>query len=389
MFARCMAVAATLLACQGASAQTAPYIPTFSCQSSNTILNTGYDYATGQLIPNGGEDTQWWVSTTPSDPTGALGPSPDASWKPTSVPTTAALPATWVSGASLGGQTNWISPLPNATTRPRPYPFNPPLTNYYRMQFNLPAHIIPSALNLSMDYYSDDGMLGVSINGVFQPLPTSGFASGAGGTAPLNGPWQTGLNTLIFSVGDTGWGSGLLAHIKPDGLLCETSLTIQNTIDKPTFAPGETAHYAITVRNPGSSDASLVTLTNAVPPALSDIAWSCTAANGAACPASMGNAPFNFDLPPGAELVFGLSGKVAASGSLLNTSTIESGPGAVCDASTGCSATADAQIITPSVITPPQAVPGLSPWALAALSLLTVMLVWITANKRQRSRPQR
>ena len=94
MFARCMAVAASLWVCQGASAQTAPYIPTFSCQSSNTILNTGYDYATGQLIPNGGEDTQWWVSTTQSDPTGALGPSPDASWKPTSVPTTAALPAT-------------------------------------------------------------------------------------------------------------------------------------------------------------------------------------------------------------------------------------------------------------------------------------------------------
>ncbi|ULR87792.1 hypothetical protein [Comamonas sp. B21-038] len=192
MFARWMATAATLLACQWVSAQPVPYIPTFSCQSSNAILNTGYDFEAGALVPNGGEDLQWWVSSSQSDPTGALGPSPTAVWKPTTVPNTAAIPADWVSGSALGGQTNWISPLANATTRPRPYPFNPLVTNYYRMQFNLPAGIPPSALKLSMDYYADDGMLGVSINGVFQPLPIGSYA-----LAPAGRPRSTASGSPV------------------------------------------------------------------------------------------------------------------------------------------------------------------------------------------------
>lgn len=395
MFAKWMATAATLLACQWVSAQPVPYIPTFSCQSSNALLNTGYDFEAGALVPNGGEDLQWWVSSSQSDPTGALGPSPTAVWKPTTVPNTAAIPADWVSGSALGGQTNWISPLANATTRPRPYPFNPLVTNYYRMQFNLPAGIPPSALKLSMDYYADDGMLGVSINGVFQPLPIGSYAPGTGGTAPLNGQWVTGLNTLIFSVVDGGWGSGLLAHLKSDSLLCETSLTIQKTIDKPSYTPGQTANYTITVRNPGASDASLVTLSNEMPTALSEAAWSCSAANGAVCPGDLGNAPFSFDLPPGGELVFGLSGTVAASGSLASVATIEPGPGAICDASTGCTATAEAEITTevipldPEPQPTPEKVPTLGNWAMAILSALTIALVWTQARRHQRGRPQR
>lgn len=392
MFAKWMATAVTLLAYQWASAQpVAPSIPTFSCQANNAILNTGYDFDAGALIPNGSEDTQWWVSSTQSDPTGALGPRPGASWRPTWVPTTAALPAAWVSGASLGGQTNWISPLPNATTRPRPYPFNPPITNYYRMQFILPSSIPPSALKLSMDYYADDAMLGVSINGVFQPLPPANFAPGQGGVATLDGPWTPGLNSLTFAVADAGWGSGLLAHIRTDDLLCQTSLTIETSIDKPLFVPGETAHYAITVKNPGPADASLVTLSSTLPEALSNTAWSCTAANGAVCPTDLDNAPFSFPLPLGSELVFHLSGQVAASGSLLSMSSIEPGPGAVCDASTGCDAMADALIsVDPEIDPPPtpQKVPTLGHWSLGMLSLLTLMFLGIAARKRQRGSAQ-
>lgn len=390
MFAKWMVTAVTLWVCQWASAQPTPYIPTFSCQSNNAILNTGYDLEAGALIPNGSEDTQWWVSSTQSDPTGALGPGLGASWRPTSVPTTASLPSSWVSAASLGGQTNWISPLPNATTRPRPYPFNPPITNYYRMQFNLPSSIPPSALKLSMEYYADDGMLGVSINGAFQPLPGGNFGPGQGGVATVNGPWTTGLNTLTFAVADAGWGSGLLAHIRSDDLMCQTSLTIETSIDKPVFAPGETAHYAIAVKNPGPADASLVTLNSTLPEALSNTAWSCTAANGAVCPANLDNAPFSFPLPLGSELVFHLSGQVAA-GSLLSLSSIDPGPGAVCDASTGCNAMADALIsVDPEIDPPPtpQKVPTLGHWALGMLSLLTLMFLGIAARKHRRGSSQ-
>ncbi|TDS83989.1 DUF11 domain-containing protein [Comamonas sp. JUb58] len=387
MFTRWIAAAAFLSACQWASAQPSPYIPTFSCQSSNAILNTGFDYEAGQPLPNGSPDTQWWVSSSQSDPTGALGPAADASWKPSSVPFSASLPAAWVSGASLGGQTNWISPLPNATTAPGPYPFRPRVTNYYRMQFNLPANVSPSALKLSMDYYSDDSMLGVTINGVFQALPPAGFAPGNQGTAELDGPWHGGLNTLTFSVSDVGWGSGMLAYIQPGDVLCETSLTIEQTIDQPTYAPAQTAHYTVTIRNPGPSDASLVTLSHDMPAALSNGTWSCTATNGAVCPADLANAPFSFGLPSGGALVFALSGTVAASGSLLSQASIDAGPGAICDASTGCTASADANVVVSPELDPkPVPVPGLGPWALVLLSLLSVALASIATTQYQRRR---
>lgn len=392
MFTRWITAAAFLSACQWASAQPTPYIPTLSCQSNNSILNTGYDYEAGQPLPNGSPDTQWWVSSSQSDPTGALGPAADASWKPSSVPHTTSLPAAWVSSTSLGGQTNWISPLPNATTRPGPYPFRPGFTNYYRTQFNLPVNVSPSALNLRMDYYSDDSMLGVTINGVFQPLPPAGFSPGEQSTAQLDGPWHAGLNTLTFSVSDVGWGSGMLAYIQPGDVLCETSLTIQQSIDQPTYAPGQTAHYTVTIRNSGPSDASSVTLSNEMPAALINGTWSCTASNGAVCPADLANTPFSFGLPSLGELVFGLSGTVAVSGSLLSISSIEPGPSAVCDASTGCSAMADAQITEETETGPPkptpQKVPTLGPWALGILSLLTLMPLGIAARKRQRGSAQ-
>ena len=383
MNARWMAVATSFFVCQWVNAQPVPVIPTMSCQSGISILNTGYDHELSELIPDGRQDAQWWVSSTQADPTGSLGPSPSASWTPTSVPHTASVPPIWVSSSQLGGQVNWVSPLPNATSRPRPYPFRPAVTNYYRMQFNLAADIPPNALKLSVDYYNDDAMLGVFVNGVFQPLEPGGFFATSTQTAQLNGPWNSGLNTLIFSVIDAGWGSGLLAHIQPDSLLCETSLTIENTINKPSFVPAETANYTITASNPGPSDASLVTLSNEPPSALSNVSWSCTPANGAVCPSTLEDAPFSFDLPPNGQLVFSLSGQVAASGSLLSRSSIEPGPGAVCHPSTGCEALADAEIrAIPSPI--PERVPGLGVWAVIALSLLTMGLALVLAHRHPR-----
>lgn len=216
-------------------------------------------------------------------------------------------------------------------------------------------------------------------------MAPGGVVAGSAQTAQLSGPWNTGLNTLIFSVGDSGWNSGLLAHVQSNSLLCETSLTIQKTIDRPSFSPGETANYTITVSNPGPSSASLVTLSNETPSALDNASWACTQANGAVCPASLENAPFRFDLPPGGQLVFSLSGQVLSSGSLLSSARIEPGAGAICDASTGCDAMADAEItaIPPPALSP-ERMPGLGVWALVALSLLTVMLAFILANRHQR-----
>lgn len=216
-------------------------------------------------------------------------------------------------------------------------------------------------------------------------MAPGGVVAGSAQTAQLSGPWNTGLNTLIFSVSDSGWNSGLLAHVQSNSLLCETSLTIQKTIDRPSFSPGETANYTITVSNPGPSSAGLVTLSNETPSALDNASWACTQANGAVCPASLENAPFRFDLPPGGQLVFSLSGQVLSSGSLLSSASIEPGAGAICDASTGCDAMADAEItaIPPPALSP-ERVPGLGVWALVALSLLTVMLAFILANRHQR-----
>lgn len=357
---------ALLLSLSGMSAaQTAPLIPTISCKSNPLSFNTGYDQDTGQLLANGSQDLQWWVSSTQSDPSGSIGPGSTATWKPTSVPYAANISPAWVSATALGNETNWVSPDPTGVTYTRPpysYPYTPAVTNYYRMQFNLSPEVPPSALKLNMDYYNDDGMLGVFINNSFQTLPAAGFGAGTAATAQLNGPWVTGLNTVIFSMTDFGWASGLLAHIRSAASPCsESPLEITKSVSKPIFVPGEVATYTITVSNLGTLDVTGATLADPSPSGLLNGSWTCSTSGGATCPAALGSAPIGFDLVAGGQLIFTLSGTVAESGSLTNTATIAPGMGGVCAASTGCSATATASI---------NPVPNLAPtWTIAPTSL--------------------
>lgn len=347
---------AGMLLCHLAWAQPAPVVPTLSCKSSALTLNTGYDQGTGQLIANGSQDLQWWVSSTQSDPNGNIGPGISATWKPTSVPYAASLPAAWVTASALGNQTNWIAPDPTAVTYVRPpavYPYNPPVVNYYRMQFQLSPEVDPGTLTFGMNYYNDDAMLGVFVNNSFQPLPPSGFAPGSVATAQLSGPWVTGLNTVIFSVKDFGWQSGLLAHIDSSTPLCSGSpIGITKTIDKPSYLQGETVTYTVTVSNMGAMDVTGATLTDPSPSGLANGGWSCTASGGASCPVVPMGSPIGFDLVAGGQLTFSLTGTAMSSGSLRNTATLSPGAGGVCAANTGCSATVDATIAPAPNLTP-------------------------------------
>lgn len=348
---------AGMLLCHLAWAQQAPLVPTLSCKSSALTLNTGYDQGTGQLIANGSQDLKWWVSSTQADPNGSIGPGIAATWKPTSVPYAANLSPSWVAASALGNQTNWVSPDPTGVTYVRPpavYPYAPAVTNYYRMQFNLAPEVDPSSLTLGMNYYNDDAMLGVFVNNSsFQSLPQSGFTPGSAATAQLSGSWVTGLNTVIFSVQDYGWASGLLAHIDSNTPLCSASpVGITKTIDKPSYLQGETVTYTVMVSNMGAMDVTGATLTDPNPSGLANGNWSCTPSGGAACPAAPMGSPIGFDLVAGGQLTFSLTGTAMSSGSLLNTATLSPGTGGVCAANTGCSATADATIAPAPNLTP-------------------------------------
>ena len=105
-----------------------------------------------------------------------------------------------------------------------------------------------------------------------------------------------------------------------------TDLHITKTNGVNGVIAGLPTTYTITVTNPlGPSDASGATVTDAFPPTLTGVTWTCTATGGGACPASgSGNINASVTVPVGASVVFTATGTVspAATGDLVNSAQV-------------------------------------------------------------------
>jgi gliding motility-associated-like protein len=132
---------------------------------------------------------------------------------------------TYVPAVSCGNQAPgaWInSPFPNANWITYPHNCSPSpaehsclgnVDEFYRLVFNLPANgcggaiNTPSAYCLSLDFYADNWLWEVFVNGTSaflnpnpNPYNAPGFSQGNGLTVSLCNNWQAGSNTVIVHV---------------------------------------------------------------------------------------------------------------------------------------------------------------------------------------------
>jgi uncharacterized repeat protein (TIGR01451 family) len=158
-------------------------------------------------------------------------------------------------------------------------------------------------------------------------------------------PGQTDAVTVVDRVPLEGSGQGALPKTLRLGMSASTgSFTNVHEIaqlsvwlpsdlstehDMPRAVAGERYEYRVRARNSGPNAAAGSAIAIDAPPALTDVAWTCSADRGAACGAASGTAPDNairstVDLPVGATSTFTVSGALApdAAGELASTGEI-------------------------------------------------------------------
>lgn len=132
------------------------------------------------------------------------------------------------------------------------------------------------------------------------------------------------LNTVTASSQDGGIFGGLqVAAAVP------TDVAITKTDGLASVAAGDPIQYTIVASNAGASASPIVTVSDAMPAALTGVTWTCTASAGSSCPASgSGNINAPVSLAAGGSATFTVSGTVSptASGTLSNTASVSVSP---------------------------------------------------------------
>ncbi len=201
--------------------------PTVTCRSDRRIFNTAYNGNGGFQIT--GRDT-YWDSAIGT----ASGPPPTTGWIDAYATGNQALGA-WID--SPYGDAGWISHFANADHTAAG---NPTIDLYFRYQFNLDPTVDVNSFQLMMDFFGDNSIADIFINGVSQknnypsvlPQPKDGsndpyYFQGYRGTGKaaltLSKNWQTGANEIIIQVKSGVPLVGLVAQSIPS-YLCKSDL---------------------------------------------------------------------------------------------------------------------------------------------------------------------
>ncbi|MCJ9674915.1 hypothetical protein, partial [Neorhizobium sp. SHOUNA12B] len=151
------------------------------------------------------------------------GPGSVATWARSYVGNKA--PASWI--ASPFGNANWVSQY--ATTH------TGNVDIYHRFTFNMAPSVNPATFALKLDFYSDNSVAAVYINGVLQSLPgvpqttNAGFLAGAGASTNLTSNWQSGSNTVVVQVKSGAPAEGFLAQATTSALCAPATVNVQKT----------------------------------------------------------------------------------------------------------------------------------------------------------------
>lgn len=218
-----------LLSCRCSGCETDDIYPVIVAASDAPLLNTAYN-GSGGFLPNSTtgnpvSDLHWEVglgnntgnpASVPSSGTGSWIPAYVFGPSPTFTP--------WI--ASPFNNANWISYFAGAH-----HPSGSGnLDAYFRYRFNLGASVNPATFGLIMDFYADNQVAEIYVNGVAQspsnptvlpqqgntsttdPYQTSGFGNNSEVRITLNKNWQRCDNEIIVYVRSSpGW-LGFLAQ---------------------------------------------------------------------------------------------------------------------------------------------------------------------------------
>ena len=203
-----------------------PVAPTVMCSTNAAVFNTGFDGPVGPPLTTG-RDPVWESGVG----TATGGPGSVATWARSYIGNKA--PASWI--ASPFGNANWISQYPTTHTGS--------VDVYHRFTFNMAPSVNPASFALKLDFYSDNSVAGVYINGVLQSLPGvpqggatpytyGGFQAGTGASTTLANNWQSGSNTVVVHVKSGAPAQGFLAQATTSALCAPATVNLQkNTLN--------------------------------------------------------------------------------------------------------------------------------------------------------------
>ncbi|ATE60181.1 beta strand repeat-containing protein [Thauera sinica] len=216
-------------------------IPTIGCNSTGYLFNTAYSgNPAGPPKTVGTRDTYWEVSREME--TSASFDPPTGGWEDGYV--VSRMNGGWA--VSPYGNADWISHSATALVGGTPASPDGRRNYWYRYRFNLDGALDPSQFYMKLNFFADDGVAMVSVNGVDQPNPNSNYfdlqnlgdgtyqnyAPGSGAYLILDRNWQTGLNEILVHVVDRGAVSAFL--VQYDGqssTICTTTVTV-NTVSQ-------------------------------------------------------------------------------------------------------------------------------------------------------------
>lgn len=200
-------------------------VASIACTSDSNLFNTAYNGAGGMLTA--GNDTYWQVALTTTPVTGA--PPAGLTYVAASVINPPFAPYL----VSPFGNANWISHAANAQ--------HPTAVNYdvfYRYQVNLNPGVNPASFDLLMNFYADNSVFQVWVNGVQQniqsnfgadPYSYTGFQAGTQAAGTLTGPWQSGLNEIVVHIKSGANFQGFLAQMLPQAICAPATVTLNKT----------------------------------------------------------------------------------------------------------------------------------------------------------------
>jgi uncharacterized repeat protein (TIGR01451 family) len=205
---------------------TPAYPPTLSCSSSGAYFNTAFNGAGG--MKTSGFDDYWRVALTQQNVTGA--PPAGLSWGAATIASNP--PASYV--RSPFGNANWIAHSatgqhPNASVS---------YDIFYRYEFNLDPAVDPASLDLQMNFYADNSVYQVWVNGAPQKIQSNhggnpyfyqGFTATGVASGSMSGSWRTGLNSIIVHVKSGAPNQAFMAQITSDEI-CQPKITLRKVV---------------------------------------------------------------------------------------------------------------------------------------------------------------
>ncbi len=341
----------------------------FACNSNPNLFNTGFNANTGSTLSDYSADSYWTVTGPGYVPSGASLPPAGATYTSASVNNLIA--ASWYTTPFYNSQ--WISQ--QNLDNPYQYPQNDPLDYWYQLKFNLGPTTDPSTFQIPFDWYADNNIFEIYVNGVAQSAITTGIPQDATGhydyngytkeaaaDAVLRGAFVTGENTIIVQIKTDNDYEGFNAVFRPSSV-CPVDLSVTKTASQsPAYLSSQSLSYVVTVANAGPGTAYNVGLVDSLPAGLptsgaNRFTWTCAKVDSNSRCATSGNTNGSgninetiYRISPGGSVKYTITGTIPAGThvALDNTATVTP---AADSSDVGCSPNCASTVTLPPVTT--------------------------------------